>query len=48
VGAEDAPTLAKEFQPKFGVEDLLNLPNRAIHLKLMIEGTPSPPFSAST
>ena len=46
VGAEDAPYLAAEFQPTFGVEDLLNLPNRKIYLKLMIQGTPSRPFSA--
>ncbi len=48
VGAEDAPYLAREFQPKFEVEDLLNLPNRHIYLKLMIDGTPSRPFSADT
>lgn len=47
VGAEDAPYLAKEFQPKFDVEDLLNLPNYNIYLKLMIDGTPTAPFSAS-
>ena len=47
VGAEDAGFLAREFQPKFGVEDLINLPNRDIYLKLMIDGTPSIPFSAS-
>lgn len=47
VGPEDAAILAKEFQPKFGVEDLLNLPNHSIYLKLMIEGTPGQPFSAS-
>jgi hypothetical protein len=46
VGAEDAPILAKEFQPKFEVLDLINLPNYAIYLKLMIDGTPSKPFSA--
>ena len=46
MGAEDAPYLAKEFQPKFDVEDLLNLPNFNIYLKLMIHGTPSLPFSA--
>jgi energy-coupling factor transporter ATP-binding protein EcfA2 len=46
VGAEDAPYLAREFQPAFGVEDLINLPNRAIYLKLMIAGVPSRPFSA--
>lgn len=48
VGAEDAAHLAKEFQPTFGVEDLINLPNRAFYLKLMIDGTPSRPFSART
>jgi hypothetical protein len=48
VGPEDASLLAKELQPKFGVEDLLNLPNYAIYLRLMIDGTPSLPFSASS
>jgi hypothetical protein len=48
VGPEDASVLAKEFQPVFGVEDLLNLPNHNIYLKLMIDGTPSRPFSATT
>lgn len=46
VGAEDATYLAREFQPTFGVEDLVNLPNRDFYLKLMIDGTPSRPFSA--
>jgi hypothetical protein len=46
VGAEDAPFLAREFQPKFAVQDLLELPNQSLYLKLMIDGTPSPPFSA--
>jgi Helicase HerA, central domain len=48
VGPDDASVLAKEFQPTFGVEDLLRLPNRSIYLKLMIDGTPSAPFSADT
>lgn len=48
VGAEDAPYLAREFQPTFGVEDLLKLPNRNIYVKQMIDGTPSRPFSAET
>ena len=48
VGAEDAPYLAREFQPTFDVEDLVNLPNRDFYLKLMIDGTPSRPFSART
>jgi hypothetical protein len=45
VGAEDAPYLAREFQPTFEVEDLLNLPNHSVYLKLMIDGTPSRAFS---
>ncbi|HEX3663759.1 MAG TPA: type IV secretion system DNA-binding domain-containing protein [Rhizomicrobium sp.] len=46
VGAEDAPYLALEFQPRFGTEDLINLSNHDIYLRLMIDGTPSRPFSA--
>lgn len=48
VGPEDAIVLAREFHPVFGVEDLLNLPNRNFYLKLMIDGAPSKPFSART
>jgi len=47
VGPEDASILAKEFQPKFEIEDLLNLSNRSIYLKLMIDGTLSRGFSAT-
>ena len=48
IGPEDATVLAKEFQPKFEVQDLMNLANRDMYLKLMIDGTPSQPFSART
>jgi hypothetical protein len=48
IGAEDAPLIAREMQPAFDVPDLLNLPNYSIYLKLMIDGTPSRPFSART
>ena len=48
LGAKDAPLLAAEFEPKFQTVDLLNLPNYNIYLKLMIDGTPSQPFSATT
>jgi energy-coupling factor transporter ATP-binding protein EcfA2 len=47
VGAEDAPLLAREFAPRFGLQDLLNLPNHHFYLKLMIDGVPSPPFSGA-
>lgn len=48
LGARDAPYLAREFDPVFSTTDLVNLPNYTIYLKLMIDGTPSRPFSAST
>ena len=48
VGAEDAPYLAREFHEVFEQADLLQLPNYCIYLKLMIDGTPSMPFSAVT
>ena len=48
VGPEDAALLAREFQPTFEVLDLINLPNHAIYLRLMIDGAPSSPFSANT
>lgn len=48
LGAEDAQVISREFAPEFETEDLLNLPNYTIYLKLMIDGAPSRPFSAST
>ncbi len=48
VGPEDAAFLGKEFAPAFHAEDLLSLPNFHIYLKLMIDGMPSRPFSATT
>jgi type IV secretory pathway TraG/TraD family ATPase VirD4 len=48
LGVTDAEVLAKEFYPEFSVEDLINLPNYNIYLKLMIEGRVSKPFSAET
>jgi hypothetical protein len=47
-GAEDAAFLAKHFQPQITPLDVLNLPNHHIYLRLMINGSPSPPFSAET
>ncbi|MCP1751999.1 type IV secretory system conjugative DNA transfer family protein [Bradyrhizobium elkanii] len=48
VGSEDATYLAREFQERFEEVDLLQLPNYRIYLKLMIDGMPSRPFSATT
>jgi hypothetical protein len=48
VGPEDSTFLAREFTPAFEMRDLLSLPNFHIYLKLMIDGMPSHPFSATT
>jgi type IV secretory pathway TraG/TraD family ATPase VirD4 len=48
VGAEDAPYLTREFRDRFTEIDLMQLPNHDIYLTLMIDGTPSKPFSATT
>ena len=48
VGADDADFLEKEFMPEFTPEDIVNLPNYKIYLKLMIGGVTSRPFSART
>lgn len=46
LGAEDAGFFARELQPKFSAQDLMSLANRHVLLRLMIDGAPSPPFSA--
>jgi len=48
VGATDAEFLEKEFDPEFTIQDMVNLPNYHIYLKLMVNGMRSRPFSAST
>src|SRR5450631_3415291 len=48
VGAEDAPYLVKDFREEFDAMDLIQLANYRVYLKLMIDGTPSKPFSAVT
>jgi type IV secretory pathway TraG/TraD family ATPase VirD4 len=48
VGAEDVSYLVQEFHEQFGKMDLLQLPNYRVCIKLMIDGTPSKPFSAVT
>ena len=47
VGGADATVLAKEFRPIFAPEDLMTLPNYSADLKLLIDGQPSRPFSAT-
>lgn len=48
VGPEDARVLARHFEPVFEPPDLIGLPNHQVYLRLMIDGTPSRPFSANT
>ena len=48
VGADDAEFLEKEFEPEFTPQDIVNLPNYKIYLKLMIDGITSRPFSSKT
>ncbi len=48
VGAADAEFLEQEFGPEFTPQDLVNLPNYNIYLKLMVDGVTSRPFSATT
>ncbi|MDI6733909.1 MAG: type IV secretion system DNA-binding domain-containing protein [Patescibacteria group bacterium] len=48
VGAADAEFLEKEFEPEFVIQDIVNLPNFQVYLKLMVGGITSRPFSAST
>jgi len=48
VGAEDSKHLAQEVHPVFSEEDLINLPQYSMYVKLMIDGATSKPFSANT
>ncbi len=44
----DAQVMAQKMYPTFNVEDFVNLANYDIYLTLMIDGTPSRPFSGVT
>lgn len=48
LGPEDAQFFAREFAPIFAAADLMDLARSDIYLRLMIDGQPSPPFSATT
>lgn len=48
VGAKDAEFLEKEFAPEFSPEDMVNLPNYHIYLKMIVDGVSYNPFSAVT
>ncbi len=46
IGAYDAAVFEKEYAPEFTAEDLVNLQQYQMYLKLMIDGVTSRPFSA--
>lgn len=48
VGAADGAFLAREFAPTFAAEDFISLPRYHIYIRLLIDGEPSHPFSATT
>jgi hypothetical protein len=48
VGAADASALVKEYEPVFSETDMVNQDIHKIYLKLSIDGTTSPAFSASS
>jgi DNA helicase HerA-like ATPase len=48
VGAEDASYLSRELNEMFSPSDLVSLPNFEVSMKLMVDGTPTIPFSATT
>lgn len=48
IGAADAEFLENEFEPEFVIQDIVNLPNYHIYIKLMVNGVATRPFSALT
>ena len=48
VGGADADFLVKEFEPVFDVNDMVNLDKYNIYIKLLVNGTSAPAFSAKT
>jgi hypothetical protein len=48
VSAEDSAFLAKQFEPQFEPNDLLNMNNRHFIVNMVINGEKTQPFSATT
>lgn len=48
IGADDARHVARELEPTFQAQDLIELPNYDMYLRLMIDGAVSKPFSATS
>jgi hypothetical protein len=48
VGSEDGGTVAQEFKPRFGADDLINLGLREFYVKMSVDGESQEAFSART
>lgn len=48
VGPDDAKALHRQFSPEFEDLDLVNLPDHDIYVRLLVQGAPARPFSATT
>lgn len=48
VSADDAPILAKQFEPSFDQSDLIQMSNRNFVISMIINGEKAPAFSATT
>jgi len=48
ISADDAPMIAKQFEPQFEPIDLLQMHNRNFVINMVIEGEKSPAFNATT
>jgi hypothetical protein len=48
VSADDAPILAKQFEPQFESGDLLQMHNRSFVINMVINGEKAPAFNATT
>lgn len=48
IGAADAEYVAKEFEPVFTQEDLINVDKFHAYIRLLIDKVPTPPFSMQT
>lgn len=48
VSADDAPILAKQFEPTFDQSDLIQMNNRHFVISMIIDGEKAPAFSATT
>lgn len=48
VGNDDAEALAKQFEPVFTANDLMNIENRNAYARILAHGSPTTPFSFRT